>query len=62
MDAIWDGIPFETPVIPAKSLPEACRRAGIQSGDSSFAKVCGVDFRRLTGMTATSSARVSPMA
>ena len=34
---IWDGIPFETPVIPAK--------AGIQSVDSGFLKVCRVDSR-----------------
>ena len=34
---IWDGIPFETPVIPAK--------AGIQSVGSAFPKVCGVDSR-----------------
>jgi hypothetical protein len=34
---IWDGMPFETPVIPAK--------AGIQSVDSAFPKVCGVDSR-----------------
>jgi hypothetical protein len=31
---IWDGIAFETPVIPAK--------AGIQSVDSTFPKVCDV--------------------
>jgi hypothetical protein len=34
---IWDGIPFGTPVIPAK--------AGIQSAGSVFPKVCGVDSR-----------------
>ena len=34
---IWDGIPFETPVIPAK--------AGIQSVDSAFPKVCRVESR-----------------
>jgi hypothetical protein len=34
---IWDGIPFETPVIPGK--------AGIQSVDSAFPKVCRVDSR-----------------
>ena len=34
---IWDGIPFETPVIPAK--------AGIQSVDSAFPRVCRVDSR-----------------
>ena len=34
---IWDGIPFETPVIPAN--------AGIQSVDSAFPKVCEVDSR-----------------
>ena len=34
---IWSGIPYETPVIPAK--------AGIQSVASSFPKVCGVDSR-----------------
>ena len=34
---IWDGILFEAPVIPAK--------AGIQSVDSAFLKVCGVDSR-----------------
>jgi len=33
----WDGIPFETPVIPAK--------AGIQPFDSAFPKVCRVDSR-----------------
>jgi hypothetical protein len=32
---IWNIIPYETPVIPAK--------AGIQSVDSAFSKVCGVD-------------------
>jgi hypothetical protein len=34
---IWDGIPFETPVISAK--------AGTQSVDSAFPKVCPVDSR-----------------
>jgi hypothetical protein len=34
---IWDGIPFEPPVIPAK--------AGIQFVDGAFPKVCGVDSR-----------------
>jgi hypothetical protein len=34
---IWDGIPFGTPVIPAK--------AGIQSVDRAFPKVCRVDSR-----------------
>ena len=34
---IWNGIPYQTPVIPAK--------AGIQSVDSAFLKVCGVDSR-----------------
>jgi len=34
---IWNVIPYETPVIPAK--------AGIQSVDSAFPKVCGVDSR-----------------
>jgi len=34
---ICDGIPFETPVIPAK--------AGIQSADSAFPRVCRVDSR-----------------
>jgi len=34
---IWDGIPLGTPVIPAK--------AGIQSVDSAFLKVCRVDSR-----------------
>jgi len=34
---IWNIIPYETPVIPAK--------AGIQSVDSAFPKVCGVDSR-----------------
>jgi hypothetical protein len=32
---IWDGIPIEMPVIPAK--------AGIQSIDRAFPKVCRVD-------------------
>jgi hypothetical protein len=35
--AIWNIIPYETPVIPAK--------AGIQSVDSAFPKDCGVDSR-----------------
>ena len=34
---IWNFIPYETPVIPAK--------AGIQSVNSAFPKVCGVDSR-----------------
>ncbi len=34
---IWNGDPIEPPVIPAK--------AGIQSDDSTFPKVCGVDSR-----------------
>jgi hypothetical protein len=34
---IWNIIPYETPVIPAK--------AGIQSVSSAFPKVCGVDSR-----------------
>ena len=34
---IWNGGPLEPRVIPAK--------AGIQSDDSTFAKVCGVDSR-----------------
>jgi hypothetical protein len=34
---IWNGDPLEPPVIPAK--------AGIQSHDSTFLKVCGVDSR-----------------
>ena len=34
---IWNGIPYETPVIPAK--------AGIQSVNSAFPRVCGVDSR-----------------
>ena len=34
---IWNGDPLEPPVIPAK--------AGIQSGDSTFPRVCGVDSR-----------------
>jgi len=34
---IWNGISYGTPVIPAK--------AGIQSLDSAFPKVCGVDSR-----------------
>ena len=34
---IWNGDPLEPPVIPAK--------AGIQSDDSTFPKVCGVDSR-----------------
>jgi hypothetical protein len=34
---IWNIIPSETPVIPAK--------AGIQSVNSAFPKVCGVDSR-----------------
>ena len=34
---IWNIIPYETPVIPAK--------AGIQSVDSAFPKVYGVDSR-----------------
>ena len=34
---IWHGVPFETPVIPAK--------AGIQPVDSAFPKVWGVDSR-----------------
>jgi hypothetical protein len=34
---IWDGTRFETPVIPAK--------AGIQSVDSAFPRVCRVDSR-----------------
>ena len=34
---IWNGDPLEPPVIPAK--------AGIQSDDSTFAKVRGVDSR-----------------
>jgi hypothetical protein len=34
---IWDGIPFDTLVIPAK--------AGIQSVDGAFPKVFGVDSR-----------------
>jgi hypothetical protein len=34
---IWNIIPYETPVIPAK--------AGIQSVESAFPKVCGVDSR-----------------
>jgi hypothetical protein len=34
---IWNIIPYVTPVIPAK--------AGIQSVDSAFPKVCGVDSR-----------------
>jgi hypothetical protein len=33
----WNGDPLEPPVIPAK--------AGIQSDDSTFPKVCGVDSR-----------------
>ena len=35
--AIWNGIPFETQVIPAK--------AGIQSVDRAFPEVCRVDSR-----------------
>jgi hypothetical protein len=35
--AILNGIPFETPVIPAK--------AGIQPGQRAFPNVCGVDSR-----------------
>jgi hypothetical protein len=35
VSVIWDGIAFDTPVIPAK--------AGIHSMDSAFPKVCGVD-------------------
>ena len=35
--AIWNGGPLEPPVIPAK--------AGIQSVESTFPKVCGVDSR-----------------
>ena len=34
---IWDGMPFETPVIPAK--------AGIQSFDGAFPKLCRADSR-----------------
>ena len=34
---IWDCIPYEPPVIPAK--------AGIQSVDRAFPRVCGVDSR-----------------
>ena len=34
---IWNIIPYETPVIPAK--------AGIQSVNSAFPEVCGVDSR-----------------
>ena len=34
---IWNGVPYETLVIPAK--------AGIQSIDSALPKVCGVDSR-----------------
>jgi hypothetical protein len=34
---IWNGDPLEPPVIPAK--------AGIQSDDSTFPKVCGVHSR-----------------
>jgi hypothetical protein len=34
---IWDGIPLEAPAIPAK--------AGMQSVERAFAKVCGVDSR-----------------
>jgi len=37
LDAIWDAIPFEKPVIPAK--------AGIQFVDNAFPQVCGVDSR-----------------
>ncbi|MGD0009832.1 MAG: hypothetical protein ABSE93_14960 [Terriglobia bacterium] len=48
--AIWHGIPFETPVIPAKAgiqfetlvIPA---KAGIQPVDSAFPKVCRVDSR-----------------
>jgi len=41
---IWIGNPYPTAVIPAK--------AGIQRMDNAPLKVCGVDSRRLTGMTA----------
>jgi len=34
---IWNGDPLEPPVIPAK--------AGIQSDESTFPKVCGLDSR-----------------
>jgi hypothetical protein len=37
VDGVWHGYPFETPVIPSK--------AGIQSLDSAFPEVCGVDSR-----------------
>jgi hypothetical protein len=37
VDVIWDAIPFETPVVPAK--------AGIQFVGNAFPKVCGLDSR-----------------
>jgi hypothetical protein len=52
---IWDGMPFETPVIPAK--------AGTQSVHSPFPKLCRVDSSRHggTGMTAACNAHVLQM-
>jgi hypothetical protein len=41
---IWNGIPFEAPVIPAKG-PVIPANAGIHSVDSAFPKVCRVDSR-----------------
>jgi hypothetical protein len=43
-DVIRNGDPLEPPVIPAKA-PVILAKAGIQSDDSTFPKVCGVDSR-----------------
>jgi hypothetical protein len=42
---IWHGIPFETLVIPAKLVLRESGGAGIQSVESAFPKVRGVDSR-----------------
>ena len=47
---IWDGIPSETPVIPAK--------AGIHSVDIAFPKVCAASSAHLSQMTPVPSGRV----
>jgi hypothetical protein len=41
---IWNGDPLDPPVIPAKALVIPAK-AGIQSDDSTFPRVCGVDSR-----------------